>query len=102
VGIALPADVFVPDGAPAQMPHWLLGPHPPPCGPDELATAHDPPECVPGLLWEWRQRGAVWQGRVSYRRPIRHVGWISHRDWVVASRLAPRVGADWIPRLYKP
>ena len=92
VGIALPADVWVqlsPDEAPAQL-HWLPAPNPPPCSPADLAAANDPPERVPGRLWEWRRRGDGWQGRVAYRRPIRHVGWISHRHWMNATRLAPR------------
>lgn len=93
MGIALPADVWIqlaPDEAPAQLPHWLPAPNPPSASPAELAEANDPPEHVPGLLWEWRRRDGGWQGRVHYRRPIRHVGWISHRDWVDAGRLAPR------------
>ena len=93
MAIALPDDVWVrlaPDEAPAQLPQWLPAPNPPPCSPEELAAANKPPEYVPGRLWEWRRRDGAWQGRVAYRRPIRHVGWISHRDWVEAARLAPR------------
>lgn len=93
MGVALPAEVWIQlaaDEAPATLPHWLPAPNPPHCTPDELATANDPPAQVPGTLWEWRRRGHTWQGQVAYRRPIRHVGWISHRDWIDAARLTPR------------
>jgi hypothetical protein len=93
VGVALPADVWLrlaPDEAPAQLPHWLRAPDPPPATAAELEAADNPPARVPGVLWEWRRRDGGWQGRVAYRRPIRHVGWISHRDWVDAGRLSPR------------
>jgi hypothetical protein len=93
VGVALPADVWVrlaADECPAQLPHFLVPPNPPVSTPEQLAVANDPPEQVPGVLWEWRRRDGGWQGRVAYHRPIRHVGWIRHRDWVSAARLVPR------------
>jgi hypothetical protein len=96
VNIPLPDDVWVqlaPDEAPAQRPHWLPTPSPPSATPAELAEANNPPERVPGRLWEWRRRGEVWQGRVSYRRP--HVGWISHRDRVTAARTLDTYGYLW-------
>lgn len=93
MSLPLPADVWLqlaPDEAPATLPHWLPAPDPPPATAAELEAANNPPEHVPGRLWEWRRRGDHWQGRVAYRRPIRDVGWISHRDWVDAARLEPR------------
>lgn len=60
---------------------WSARSHPAAATPDELRGANNPPERVPGCLWEWRPRHGAGQGLVAYRRPMRDVGWISsHRD----------------------
>jgi hypothetical protein len=97
MGIAVPADVWVrlaADQAPAQLPHWLPAPNPPSSATAaELAEANDPRSAFRARCGNGGG-ATVWQGRVAYRRPMRHVGWLSHRDWVYASRLVPRPGAD--------
>jgi hypothetical protein len=53
---------------------------------------HDPPDSPgiwPGLLVEWRQRDAGWQGRVAYTVAGPH-GPALVEAWLPAARLEPR------------
>ena len=41
----------------------------------------------PGLLLEWRQGAAGWEGRVVYAVQLRADGWASVEEWVSAGLL---------------
>jgi hypothetical protein len=44
----------------------------------------------PGLLVEWRQGRAGWEGRVVYAARLRADTWALVEEWLPASLLAPR------------
>ena len=43
----------------------------------------------PGLLVEWRETGAGWEGRVVYVAGLRRDGWSVVEEWLPASLLTP-------------
>lgn len=43
----------------------------------------------PGLLVEWRQRGELWEGRVSYVTLLGPGQWALVEEWLPAHLLAP-------------
>lgn len=43
----------------------------------------------PGLLLEWRDTPAGWQGRVVYAASLRPDGWALVEEWVPGSLLTP-------------
>ena len=46
----------------------------------------------PGLLVEWRQGGAGWEGRVVYVAALRARGWAVVEEWVPAGLLVESTG----------
>ncbi|MDX6359976.1 MAG: hypothetical protein QOH37_3030 [Nocardioidaceae bacterium] len=68
----------------------------PPSGPSAQASASPVKPCWvtdrqgrnPGLLLEWRQVAAGWQGRVV-RPVLDESGWIVVEEWLPAELLAP-------------
>jgi hypothetical protein len=44
----------------------------------------------PGLLVEWREGAAGWEGRVVYVAALRADGWAVVEEWLPASLLTPR------------
>lgn len=44
----------------------------------------------PGLLVEWRQVAAGWEGRVVYVARLRSGSWALVEEWVAGALLAPR------------
>lgn len=43
----------------------------------------------PGLLVEWRQAAAGWEGRVVYAAQLRPTGWTVVEEWLPAALLTP-------------
>lgn len=43
----------------------------------------------PGLLVEWRQVSAGWEGRVAYAAQLRAGSWLLVEEWVPAALLTP-------------
>ena len=46
----------------------------------------------PGLLVEWRQSGAGWEGRVVYAANLRPGEWSLVEEWLPAQLLTPALG----------
>ncbi|HYO40375.1 MAG TPA: hypothetical protein VER39_12055 [Nocardioidaceae bacterium] len=65
------------DGCPAR--HcWVAG------AADEVGVKR------PGLLVEWRAKGAGWEGRVLYAAELRAGQWAVVEEWLSADLLTPR------------
>ncbi len=43
----------------------------------------------PGLLVEWRQVSAGWEGRVIYAAELRSAIWVTVEEWLPAALLTP-------------
>lgn len=43
----------------------------------------------PGLLVEWRKRGAMWEGRVAYVATLRGTAWATVEEWLPADQIEP-------------